>query len=240
MIFYDIYYYLLGIILLPGIIMSIWAQAKVSNDFNKYNDLPSSNGLPANQLARKLLDGAGLTNIKVTSCKGSLTDHYNPKTETVALSEAVYDKSSISALGVMAHELGHVLQYKDKYFLIRLKSFLVPVINIFNFFMWPLVIVGIIIEAVSYTKIGFVFIIIGICIFALSTLLSLITLPIELNASKRAYTLLVKTGILTEDEGEGVKKVLNSAALTYLAGLITSILSLLRFVIYILAITRKD
>lgn len=240
MIFYDIYYYLLGIILLPGIIMSIWAQAKVVNNFNKYNDLPSSNGLPANELARKLLDGAGLTNVKITSCKGSLTDHFNPKTNTVALSESVYDKSSISALGVMAHELGHVLQYKDKYFLIRLKSFLVPVINIFNFFMWPLVIIGVIIEAVSYTSVGYIFIIIGIAIFGLSTLLSLITLPIELNASKRAYTLLVKTGILTETEGEGVKKVLNSAALTYLAGLITSILSLLRFVIYIMAITRKD
>ena len=240
MIYYYIYYYLLGIILVPGLILSIWAQTKVTNNFNKYNDLPSSNGLSANELARKLLDGAGLSNVNITSCKGNLTDHFNPKTNTVALSEAVYGRSSISALGVMAHELGHVLQYKDKYFWIRLKSFLVPIINIFNFFMWPLVIIGIIIEAVSYTKVGYIFIIIGICIFALSTLISLITLPIELNASKRAYTLLVKTNILTEEEGEGVKKVLNAAALTYVAGLVTSILSLLRFVIYIAAITRRD
>lgn len=240
MIFYDIYYYLLGIILIPGIIMSIWAQAKVTSNFQKYNDKPATNGLPANELARRLLDGAGLTNVKVTSCQGSLTDHFNPKTNTVALSESVYGSSTISALGVMAHELGHVMQYKDKYFLIRLKSFLVPVINIFNFFMWPLVIIGIVIEALAYTKLGSIFIIIGICIFALSTILSLITLPIERNASKRAYTLLVKTGLLTEEEGEGVKKVLGAAALTYLAGLITSILSLLRFILFIVSIKSRD
>lgn len=240
MIFYDIYYYLLGIILLPGIIMSIWAQAKVTSNFNKYNNIPSSRDIPANQLARKLLDGAGLKDVKITSCKGSLTDHFNPKSNTVALSETVYNSTSVASLGVMAHELGHVLQYKDKYFWIRVKSFLVPFINFINVFMWPLVIVGVIIEALTYTSIGGIFIIVGICIFGLSTLLSLITLPIELNASKRAYTLLVKTEILTEEEGEGVKKVLNSAALTYLAGLVTSILSLLRFVLYILAITKKD
>ncbi len=240
MIFYDIYYYLLGIILLPGIIMSIWAQAKVTSNFNKYNNIPSSRDIPANQLARKLLDGAGLKDVKITSCKGSLTDHFNPKSNTVALSETVYNSTSVASLGVMAHELGHVLQYKDKYFWIRVKSFLVPFINFINVFMWPLVIVGVIIEALTYTSIGGIFIIVGICIFGLSTLLSLITLPIELNASKRAYTLLVKTEILTEEEGEGVKKVLNSAALTYLAGLVTSILSLLRFVLYILTITKKD
>lgn len=106
--------------------------------------------------------------------------------------------------------------------------------------MWPLVIIGVFIEVMSYSSVGGIFIIVGICIFGLSTLLSLITLPIELNASKRAYTLLVKTEILTKEEGEGVKAVLNSAALTYLAGLVTSILSLIRFVVYILAITKKD
>lgn len=240
MVFYDIYYYLLGIILLPGIIMSIWAQAKVTSSFNKYNNIPSSRDVPANLLARKLLDGAGLSDTKITSCKGSLTDHFNPKTNTVALSESVYNSTSVASLGVMAHELGHVLQYKDKYFWIRVKSFLVPFINVINFFMWPLVIIGVFIEVMSYSSVGGIFIIVGICIFGLSTLLSLITLPIELNASKRAYTLLVKTEILTKEEGEGVKAVLNSAALTYLAGLVTSILSLIRFVVYILAITKKD
>lgn len=240
MIFYDFYYYLLGIILVPGLIMSIWAQTKVHNNFQKYNDMPSKCEIPANKLARRLLDGAGLTDVKVTSCKGHLTDHFNPKTNTVALSESVYDSSSVASLGIMAHELGHVLQYKDNYFFIKLKSLLVPIINIFNFFMWPLVIIGIIIEVLSYSSIGYIFVLIGIGIFALSTLLSLITIPIEKNASKRAYTLLVKTDILSEEEGKGVKAVLNSAAWTYIAGLVVSILSLIRFVIYIATIFRRD
>lgn len=237
---YELYYYVLGIILLPGIILSIWAQSKVTSTFRKYNNIPSGNGTPANELAKQLLNGAGLSNTQIKKCNGTLTDHYNPKTNTVSLSESVYENSSVASLGVMAHELGHVLQYKDKYPLIRIKSFLIPIINIFNFFMWPLVVIGLIIEVMSYSSLGWIFIIAGVCIFGLSTLLSLITLPIELNASKRAYTLLVKTNIMTEQEGEGVKKVLSAAALTYVAGLVTSILSLLRFVLYILAVTKKD
>ena len=232
MIFYW-YYYLLGLILLPGIIMSIWAQTKTKNTFDKYDDVLAECDKPAHELARHLLDSAGLKDIKVTRCSGHLTDHYNPKTKTVSLSDSVYDSTSISSLGVMAHELGHVMQYKDNYSLIKLRTFLIPVINFSSFLMWPLVILGVIIEITAWTRIGTIMIIIGICIFALSTILSLITLPIEKNASARVEKLLVETGYLSKEEYKGVKQVLNAAGLTYLAALVTSILSLLRFLIFI-------
>lgn len=239
MIIYDWYYMLLGIILLPGIILATWAQTKVTTNFRKYDDRPNDLDIPANQLARKLLDASNLSDVKIKSCSGNLTDHYNPKTKTVSLSQSVYDNNSVSALAVMAHELGHVLQYKNKYFLIKLRGFLIPIINIANFFMWPLVIIGIIIEALAYTKVGFILVCIGIGIFALSTILSLITIPIERDASKRAYTMLVKANFISEEEGEGVKAVLGSACLTYIAGLVTSILSLIRFVLFILTIRKN-
>ena len=238
--YYYWYYYLLGILLLPGIILSVIAQTKVTKSFNKYDGETIRSEHTASRLAKHLLDSAGLYEVKVNKCKGNLTDHFDPRKNIVSLSETVYDNNSISAVGVMAHEIGHVLQYKDNYPLIKLRTFLVPVINISNFFMWPLVILGLALEALAYTKVGFIFICIGIGIFALSTLFTLITVPIEKNASKRAYTLLVETGILNEEEGKGIKEVLNAAALTYIAALVTSILSLLRFLFFIISIRRND
>lgn len=240
MIIYYWYYYLLGIILIPGLILSIYAQSKVSSSFSKYLDKMSSSNTPAHKVARHILDSAGLYDYKVTKCRGSLTDHFNPKTKTVSLSEDVYDSSSVSALGVMAHELGHVMQYKDNYPLMKLRAFLIPFINVTSYFMWPLVILGIIFEFASTTSIGMIFIIVAIVIFSLSTILSLVTLPLERDASKRAQKLLYDTGILNEEECKNVKEVLSAAALTYFAGLVTSVLSLVRFILYILMITRND
>ena len=184
MIIYDWYYIALGIILLPGIALSIWAQIRVYNSFSKYNDKPTNLDVTADQLCRKLLDASGLQDVQIDLCVGDLTDHYNPKTKTISLSESVHKNKSVSALAVMAHEVGHVLQYKDNYFLIKLRSVLIPIINISNIFMWPLVIIGIILEAFIYTNVGFILILIGVGIFALSTILSLITIPIEKDASK--------------------------------------------------------
>ena len=238
--FFSLYYELLGLLLLPGIILGIWAQSRVTSNFNKYNQVQSNSGTPAHKLARHLLDSAGLYDIQVRRCNGNLTDNFNPKTKTVNLSETVYDSSSVASLGVMAHEVGHVLQDKDNYWLLKLRLFLVPVINFSSFLIWPLVIIGLIIEFTSTTPWGTALVAIGIGIFALSTLFSLITLPIELDASKRAEKLLIDTGILNKEEGKGVKAVLKSAALTYVAALITSILSLLRFLLFIISIRRND
>ena len=237
---YYIWYYLLGILLIPGVVLSLIAQTKVSSNFKKYEKQNIRSGKTASELARQLLNGEGLNDIKVNMCRGHLTDHYNPKTKTVSLSESVYSSSSLSAIGVMAHELGHVLQHKNGYLPIKIRSLLVPIINFSSWLMWPLVILGLVLEAIAYTQVGFVLICVGVGIFALSTLFSLITVPVEKDASRRAYWMLLNTGVINEDEGEAVKKVLGAAALTYIAALITSILSLLRFVLFIISVRDRD
>lgn len=233
-------YYLLGIILLPGLIFAVYAQSKVNSTFNKYREINYSQTNPVHQKARFLLDAMGMTDINIARTSGHLTDHYNPKTKTVSLSDSVYNSTSVASLGIACHEIGHVLQHKQGYPLLKLRTFLIPVINIGSCFMWPLVILGIILEALQYSAWGQAFIISGIVIFGLSVLFSAITLPIEKDASKRAYKMLVETGEITQEEGEGVKAVLNAAALTYVASLLVSILSFIRFVLAIFLSSRRD
>ena len=210
---YD--YYIYGIILLPGLLLSIYASIKVENTFRRYNEIKSENGL-------------------VTSVKGHLTDHYNHRKKTIALSSSVYNSSSVSALGVACHELGHALQYKDGYLPIKIRNLIIPICNFANSLLWVFIILGAIFY---YTNLGQTFILIGIIIFSISILLNLVTLPVEYNASKRALKLLKENSILNSNEIIGAKKVLDSAALTYVAGLVISILNLLRF---ILAFRRRD
>jgi len=233
-------YYLLGIILLPGIIFAIYAQSKVTTNFNKYKEVSYSQTTPVHQKARFFLDAMGLTDVKISRTSGHLSDHYNPKTKTVALSDDVYNSTSVASLGIACHEIGHVLQHKQGYPLLKLRTFLIPIINIGSFLMWPLVMIGILLEFTSYFYTGQVLIIIGIAIFGLSVIFSAITLPIEKDASKRAYKMLVETGEITQEEGEGVKAVLNAAAMTYVASLVVSILSFIRFVLAIFLSRRRD
>ena len=232
-------YYLLGIILLPGIIFAIYAQSQVSSKFNKYKEINYSQTKPVHEKARFFLDAMGAYDVKVNKTSGFLTDHYNPKTETVSLSDEVYNSTSIASLGIACHEIGHVLQHKQGYKLLKLRSWLIPIINIGSFMMWPLVILGLLLEGLQYTSVGQTLIIIGVVIFGLSVLFSAITIPIEKDASKRAYKMLVETGELTYEEGKSVKEVLDAAALTYVASLVVSILSFIRFVLAIF-ISRKD
>ena len=233
-------YYLLGIILLPGIIFATYAQCKVNSKFNKYKEVYYSQSKTVHEKARFFLDAMGMYDVKVTHTSGHLTDHYNPKTETVALSDEVYNSTSVASLGIACHEIGHVLQHKQGYPLLKLRTFLIPIINIGSFLMWPLVIIGLLLEFTQYFYTGKVLIIIGIVIFGLSVLFSALTLPIEKDASKRAYKMLVETGELTQEEGEGVKAVLDAAALTYVASLLVSILSFVRFVLAIFLSSRRD
>lgn len=233
-------YYLLGIILIPGLIFAGYAQTKVSTNFNKYKQIHYSQTKTVSQKARFFLDAMGLSDIQVTKTSGFLTDHYNPKTKTVALSSEVHDSTSIASLGIACHEIGHLLQHREGNLLLKLRSLLIPIINIGSFLMWPLVIIGLILEFTQYFYTGKVLIIIGIVIFGLSVLLSALTIPIEKDASKRAYKMLVETGELTQEEGEGVKAVLDAAALTYVASLVVSILSFIRFVLAIFLSSRRD
>lgn len=239
--FYAYYiYYILGFVMIPGIILGIWAQTKVVTTFNEFNKVETKHGKTAKEVARYMLDGGGCVDTKIQPIRGELTDNYNPKTNTVSLSESVYNQNTISAVGVTAHEIGHVFQHKQGYTPIKVRNFLVPVINISGFLMWPLIILGMILE-ISYSVVAAdILIYIGIGIYALNTIFCLVTLPIELNASKRAYKMLVATGEMDEEEAKNVKKVLNAAAWTYVAALATSILSLIRLLLFIFTIRGKD
>ncbi len=226
-------YYILGIILIPGIILGIVAQTKVYTTFNEYNKIPTQSGRTAKDVARHMLDGAGYGDTEIKQINGELTDNFNPSTNTVSLSKSTYNQNSVAAIGVAAHEIGHVFQHKQGYAPIKVRNLLVPIINFSGFFVWPLIFIGLILE-VSYSLVAAdVLIYIGIGLYALNTLFCLVTLPVEKNASKKAYDMLVSTGELSEEEARGVKKVLNAAALTYVAALITSALSLIRLLIFV-------
>ena len=233
-------YYILGIVMIPGIILGLWAQIKVGTTFNEYNKIETKSGKPASKFARYMLDSSGYTDVNITAINGELTDNFNPKTNTVSLSSSTYNQSTISSIGVAAHEIGHVMQHKQKYAPIKIRNFLVPVINFSSFIMWPLIIIGLILEAFYYVVMADILIYIGIGIYALNIVFCLITLPIELNASKRAHKMLLATGEMDTEEIRGVKKVLNAAAWTYVAALVTSILSLLRLLLFIFSIRGRD
>lgn len=228
-------YYILGVVLVPGIIMGLWAQIKVTTTFNEYNKIETKHGKPANVVARYMLDGGGCIDTKIAKIGGSLTDNYDPTTDTISLSQDVYDKSTVAAVGVTAHEIGHVFQHKSNYSPVKWRKALVPILNISGYLVWPLIIIGLILE-LGYIWSGAKWLVVaGIVLYSLNIVFCLITLPVELNASKRAYKMLVSTGEMDQEEAEGVKKVLNAAAWTYVAALITSILSLLRLILFVLS-----
>ncbi len=231
-------YYILGFVMLPGIILGVWAQTKVSTVFNEYSKIQTKHGKPAKDVARYMLDGGGAVDTKIKSISGNLTDNYDPKQNTVSLSESVYNESTISAIGVTAHEIGHVFQHREKYTPIKIRNAIVPIMNIAGILSWPMIIIGLIFELTYYVAAADWLIYIGLAVYGLNIIFCLITLPIELNASKRAYKMLTATGEMDLEEAEGVKKVLNAAAWTYVAALITSILSLLRVILFILSMRR--
>lgn len=219
--------------MIPGLILGIWAQSKVYSTFNQYNKIQTKHGKTSSEVARFMLDSGGCIDTKIQPIRGDLTDNFNPKTNTVSLSEAVYNQSSIASIGVTAHEIGHVFQHREGYGPIKVRNALVPVMNISGFLMWPLILIGLIMEMTYYVTFADWFIYIGLGLYALNIVFCLITLPIELNASKRAEKMLLATGEMDQEEAKGVKKVLNAAAWTYVAALVTSILSLLRLVLFV-------
>jgi len=230
-------YYLMGFIVIPGLILSIYAQAKVQSTFNKYSDSFAECGKTAGEIARMFLDYAGLSHIAVAQVRGHLSDHYNHSKQVVALSQSVYSSTSVSAIGVACHEVGHALQYKTNYLPIKLRNLIIPVCNFTNGFVFLLIILG---SLFYYTQLGTTFLWIGVGIFALSVLLNLVTLPVEYNASNRALQLLEKSTVLNSTEVSQAREVLRSAALTYVAALVVSILNLLRLVFVLFGNRRRD
>lgn len=234
--FYE--YYILGIILLPGILLAIYAQTKVHATFDKFSEIGCEYDKPAHEIARMFLDSAGLHDIQVVKVRGHLTDYYNHRKKIIALSENVYDSKSIAAIGIACHEVGHAIQYKSDYLPIKIRNVIIPVCNVANNFLWVLMLLG---ALFFYTNLGMAFLWVGAGVFALSVLLNLVTLPVEYNASKRATQLLGQSTVFNEREVEYTKKVLDSAALTYVAGLVVSILNLLRLLLLIFSnSSRRD
>lgn len=226
-------YYLLGIILIPGIILASIAQAKVNSSFNRWSSIIASCGLTGSELARRVLDANGLQDIRIIRVSGQLSDYYDHKKKVIALSDDVGNSASIASLGVALHEVGHALQYKDNYFPIKLRNIIIPICNFVSNMLWPLVILGCLFNFlwIPGNPIGIAILYISVISFALAVLFNLITLPVEYNASRRALKILESEHYLQEDELDGAKSVLNSAALTYVASLVMAILNLLRFIL---------
>ena len=231
-------YYLMGIILLPGIILAIWAQSKVTLTYKKYNKVLGAKGYTGAEVVEKMLQANGINDVTISQISGELTDNYNPRTKVISLSQNAYSGTTIADLGVAAHECGHAIQHAKNYAPLKFRTFLAVASNISSKLLWPLIIVGLIFGVAYQTTFGTVVLYAGISFFGLSVLFSLITLPVELNASKRAIKSLVDVGALDEMEVKGAKSVLNAAALTYVAALVVSILELLRFVLVFVARDR--
>ena len=223
------------LLVLIGVALSLWAQGRVNSAFSRYSKVRSRTGMTGAEAARRLLNSQGIYDVTVRAVAGSLTDHYDPRTKTVNLSEAVYGASSVAAIGVAAHECGHAMQHNEEYGPLRFRSALVPVANLGSRISWPLILIGII-----FGGLGSPLVQVGILMFTLAVLFQLVTLPVEFNASNRAVKLLDSQGILASDEVNGTRKVLRAAVLTYVAAAATSILQLLRLVILFGGRDRRD
>ncbi len=213
------------VILIPAIILSLWAQAKVSSAFKRYSRVRASNGYTGAQIARRLLDNNGLYDVPVEMAQGHLSDHYDPRTRVVRLSSDVYHGSSLAAVGVAAHETGHAVQHEEGYAPFNMRSAIVPVASFGSSIAPWLVIIGIFMGRAG----GFL-LDLGIIAFTAVVVFQLVTLPVELNASSRAMAFL-ENGYLAGDEARGTRKVLSAAAMTYVAAALTAILTLVRFLV---------
>lgn len=233
------------LILIPPMIFALMAQAKVNAAYSKYSKVKSSRGLTAHEVARQILDANGLTYIKVEHISGKLTDHYDPKAEVVRLSDGVDGSDSVAAIGIAAHECGHAIQHAQGYAPVKLRSAMVPITNIGSRFSMIFILIGLVLvsaqraaEVGGYYNFGMTIAVVGIMLFALSTVFQLVTLPVEFNASSRAVETLQSFHILEDSEIPMAKNVLSAAALTYVAALVSSLATLLRLVIIVLGAGR--
>ena len=214
------------ILVIIGAILSLAASSLVNSTFRGYSRVRSMSGMTGGEAARRILNSQGIFDVQVREVRGQLTDRYDPRTKIVNLSESVYASTSVAAIGVAAHECGHAIQDNRGYVPLRLRTAIVPVANIGSQAAFPLIILGVIIGGLGSPLVQ-----IGLILFSLAVIFQLVTLPVEVNASRRAVTLLGQVGILGDEELGHTKKVLGAAALTYVAALASSILQLLRLVI---------
>ena len=215
------------ILLIPVFLLSLWAQAQVSGSFRRYSAVSNRRRLTGAQAAEAVLRAHGVYDVGIRPCRGNLTDHYDPRDNTIYLSEDVYGAPTIAAVGVACHEAGHAVQYAVGYGPVRLRSAIIPVTQLGSKFSFILLMIGM----VLYSQTLFL---VGIVLFSLTTFFQLVTLPVEFNASRRAIETIEGQGLLDGDEVQGAKRVLRAAAMTYVAALLMSMLQLLRFVLIFL------
>ena len=216
---------------MPAVIFALIAQASVKSSFAKYSRQLSSAHITGAQAAERILYANGLSNVRVERIAGSLTDHYDPRTNVVSLSAAVYDNTSTAAIGVAAHEVGHAIQYAKGYAPIKLRAAIIPVCSIGSKLSVPLIILGLVLSSLSPVLIGVAYA--GLIFFGIATVFQLVTLPVEFNASHRAMESIESQAMLTGEELKGARKVLSAAAMTYVAALAVSLMQLLRFAMLI-------
>lgn len=228
---YGLYYDPTYILLIPAIIFTLFAQAKVKSAYRKYSGVPNMRGITGMQAARRILDANGLQNVRIEMTPGMLSDHYDPRDRVMRLSADVYNDTSIAAVSIAAHESGHAIQHATGYGLLKFRNTIVPVVNIASKLSWPLLIIGLIIASAGSLSTGYLIFDIGVLFFAGVVMFHLVTLPVELNASRRAIIQMQELGIVGMDEVRGSKKVLSAAAMTYVAALATAVLNLIRLLI---------
>ena len=228
MLYYDMLY------ILPALLLTLIASMAVKATYARYAKVHSASGITASAAARRILDANGLSHIRIESIAGNLTDHFDPQAGVIRLSDTVRDSTSIAAIGVAAHECGHAIQYAKQYAPIRIRAAIIPATSISSRLAVPLVLIGSVLSFYARGMLALAYA--GIILFGICVLFQLITLPVEFNASRRARQVMASEGILSEREIAGAGKVLNAAAMTYVAALATSVLQLIRLI----GITRRD
>ena len=237
---YDMTYIVL---VLPCILLSLWASSNVKSTFNKYSKQFSQRRLTGAEAAQRVLMAHGVRGVRIERVSGNLTDHYDPKTNVIRLSDSVYSSPSIAAIGVACHEAGHAVQYAESYAPIKLRAAIIPLTNFGSKIAMPLILLGILFSAFgssSDSMLSLLMVNLGIAAFGLSLVFQLITLPVEFNASRRAMQTIESAGLLTEEEQRGAKKTLKAAALTYVAATAVALAQLLRLIAIFGGRRRRD
>lgn len=225
-------YYLYGfdwtyiVLVLPCIIFSIWASSSVNRTFHKYASQLSARRITGAQAAQQILAANGINNVRIERISGNLTDHFDPRTNVIRLSDSVYDSTSTAAIGVACHEAGHAMQYAAEYAPIKLRAAIIPITNFGSKLAMPLILLGLVLSTLGYLSYALVYI--GIACFGLSLVFQLITLPVEFNASQRAMESIKRCALLTPEEQEGARKTLSAAAMTYVAATAVALAQLIR------------
>jgi Zn-dependent membrane protease YugP len=226
------------VLVLPCVLLSLWASSSVKSTFNKYSSQLSQRRITGADAAQRVLNQNGVSGVRIERVSGNLTDHYDPRTNVIRLSEGVYDSTSTAAIGVACHEAGHAVQYAMGYAPIKLRAAIIPITNIGSKLAMPLILLGLVLTFLE--GFSFMLVYLGIACFGLSLVFQLVTLPVEFNASRRAISAIEQGGILTEAEQRGAKKTLKAAAMTYVAATAVSLAQLVRLLVIFGGRRRRD